>query len=281
MVLPGPSRLRRGMPIAHSDFTPHHRGGAGAALVLLHGFTDCWRVWDLVLGTLERHHDVFAPTLPGHAGGPPVPDGAGPELMVDVLEAQLDAQGIGEPHVAGNSLGGFLALKLAERGRARSVTAFAPGGGWAAADPAFTERLIPQFEALHEQAVPLAPHADRLMATPEGRRRASSLRTVRHEHLSAELLGHLMVGLALCDVRGVHEVALHGDYAIDPERVTCPIRIVWGLEDRLLLWPDAGVRYAQEWLPHADWVLLDDVGHCPQLDVPLEAAQLILGWTGG
>jgi pimeloyl-ACP methyl ester carboxylesterase len=34
-----------------------------------------------------------------------------------------------------------------------------------------------------------------------------------------------------------------------------------------------------EWLPHADWVELDGVGHCPQLDVPLETAQLILGWT--
>ena len=32
---------------------------------------------------------------------------------------------------------------------------------------------------------------------------------------------------------------------------------------------------------HADWVELDGVGHCPQLDVPLETAQLILGFTGG
>ena len=31
--------------------------------------------------------------------------------------------------------------------------------------------------------------------------------------------------------------------------------------------------------PHADWVELDGVGHCPQLDVPLETAELILGFT--
>jgi pimeloyl-ACP methyl ester carboxylesterase len=31
--------------------------------------------------------------------------------------------------------------------------------------------------------------------------------------------------------------------------------------------------------PHADWVVLDGVGHCPQLDVPLETVQLILGFT--
>jgi pimeloyl-ACP methyl ester carboxylesterase len=32
-------------------------------------------------------------------------------------------------------------------------------------------------------------------------------------------------------------------------------------------------------LPHADWVLLDGIGHCPQVDVPLEAAELIVGFT--
>jgi pimeloyl-ACP methyl ester carboxylesterase len=38
-------------------------------------------------------------------------------------------------------------------------------------------------------------------------------------------------------------------------------------------------RYRRDWLPTADWVELDGVGHCPQLDVPLVAAQLILGFT--
>jgi pimeloyl-ACP methyl ester carboxylesterase len=59
----------------------------------------------------------------------------------------------------------------------------------------------------------------------------------------------------------------------------CPVRIVWGTEDRLLPWPSAARRYRAE-LPHADWVVLDGVGHCPQLDVPLEAAELILTYGG-
>jgi pimeloyl-ACP methyl ester carboxylesterase len=56
------------------------------------------------------------------------------------------------------------------------------------------------------------------------------------------------------------------------------VRVVWGTADRLLPWPAAAARY-RNWLPHADWVELEDVGHAPQLDVPLEAAQLILGFT--
>src|SRR4051795_12594345 len=58
-----------------SAFTPAHRGGSGPPLVCLHGFTDTWRTWELVLPALERHHDVLAPTLAGHAGR--APGGAG------------------------------------------------------------------------------------------------------------------------------------------------------------------------------------------------------------
>jgi pimeloyl-ACP methyl ester carboxylesterase len=55
-----------------SGFTPAHRGGEGPPLLCLHGFTDTWRTWELVLPALERRHDVLAPTLLGHAGGPPL-----------------------------------------------------------------------------------------------------------------------------------------------------------------------------------------------------------------
>ena len=63
------------------------------------------------------------------------------------------------------------------------------------------------------------------------------------------------------------------DWAVAP--ITCPVRFVWGTEDKLLPWPDAARRYQRE-MPHADWVVLDGVGHCPQLELPLEAAELVL-----
>ena len=34
-----------------------------------------------------------------------------------------------------------------------------------------------------------------------------------------------------------------------------------------------------DWMPGADWVEMEGAGHCPQLDLPLPAAQLILGLT--
>jgi pimeloyl-ACP methyl ester carboxylesterase len=47
----------------------------------------------------------------------------------------------------------------------------------------------------------------------------------------------------------------------------------------MLPWPSAAVRFREDWLPHADWVELDGVGHCPQLDVPAVATALILDFT--
>jgi pimeloyl-ACP methyl ester carboxylesterase len=251
-------------------FTPAHRGGSGPPLVLLHGFLDSWRVWELVLPALERRHDVLAPTLAGHAGGPPlerIADGA----LADAVERAMDEAGFATAHIAGNSLGGHVALQLAARGRARTVVAFAPAGGW-------TEVLDLQ-SGLQEQTRAAAPHARALLATPAGRRRATELLTVEYEHIPVDLLAHQMLAVAGCvEAERMIEHARHRGWPLDAERITCPVRIVWGTEDRLLPYPAAAERFRRE-LPHADWVELDGVGHYPQWDVPLETAQLILGFT--
>jgi pimeloyl-ACP methyl ester carboxylesterase len=75
------------------------------------------------------------------------------------------------------------------------------------------------------------------------------------------------------------DLALREGWSLDAESITCPVRIVWGTDDRLLPWPSAAARYRNDWLPHAEWIVLDGVGHCPPLDIPLETAQLILGVT--
>ena len=249
-------------------FTPAHRGGSGPPLVLLHGFLDTWRVWELVLPALERSRDVLAPTLAGHAGGPPLPE-ASTDAVIDAVEAAMDAAGFETADVAGNSLGGYVALQLAARGRARSVVALAPAGGW-------TDVLDLQT-GMQEQARAAAPHARSLLATPAGRRRATELLTVEYEHIPVELLAHQMLAVAGCTAaEALIANARREGWPLTPERITCPVRIVWGTADRLLPYPAAAERFRRE-LPQADWVELDDVGHYPQWDVPLETSQLILG----
>ncbi|MGZ6643125.1 MAG: alpha/beta fold hydrolase [Solirubrobacteraceae bacterium] len=262
-------------------FTPAHRGGSGPPLVCLHGFTDTWRTWELVLPALERRHEVLAPTLPGHAGGPPLDGAMSGALLPDAVERAMDDAGFATAHLVGNSLGGYVALQLAARGRAASVVALAPAGGWAQGDDSYVETLR-FFATMQDQLEAAAPHAEAIVATAEGRRRATQYITTRYEHLPAELLAHQLRGAAACDgARAMIDYAIREGYDLDAERIACPVRILWGTEDRLLPWPSAATRFRRDWLPHADWVELDGVGHCPQLDVPLETAQLILGFTGG
>jgi pimeloyl-ACP methyl ester carboxylesterase len=242
---------------------------------------ETWGSWELVLPALERRHDVLAVTLPGHAGGSPIQGPISHELFPDAVERAMDESGFGDAHIAGNSLGGFVALQLAARGRARSAVALAPSGGWAEDDASVRELLIFQRQ-LQQQVRASAAHADAIAATPDGRRRATALLTANYEHIPAELVAHLIVGIAKCNAApALVDYGLRHDWTLDAERITCPVRVVWGTEDRLLPWPSAAARYQRGWLPNADWVVLDGIGHAPQLDVPLEAAELIAGFTRG
>ncbi|MEA2171780.1 MAG: hypothetical protein QOF76_5080 [Solirubrobacteraceae bacterium] len=217
---------------------------------------DTWRTWELVLPALQRHHDVFAPTLAGHAGGPPLTT-LTEDTLADAVEEAMDAAGLATAAFAGNSLGGYLALRLAERGRATAVVALAPAGGWKPGDPHVQDVIARQ------------------------RRREISTRDIVCDPsaIPPELLAHIGAGVAACpEVDRLTEAATTLPWTVHPDRITCPTRFVWGLEDRLLPYPAAATRY-RAWFPTADWVELDGVGHSPQLDTPLETAQLILGFT--
>ncbi len=249
-------------------------------MVCVHGIIDTWRSWELVLGRLERHHDVLAPSLAGHAGGPQLTEPVTDTALAEAVEAAMDEAGFETAHIVGNSLGGYVALQLASRGRARTVVALAPAGGWAVDDRSHLERLE-YFSTTQELAKQAAPYVDQIVSSPEGRRRATEYTTVNYEHIPPELLAHQIRGVAACaGLPALVDRARSGDaYRVDFAAIDCPVRIVWGTEDRLLPWPSAAVRY-REALGWADWVELPGVGHCPQLDVPAETAELILGWTG-
>jgi pimeloyl-ACP methyl ester carboxylesterase len=260
-------------------FTPFHRGGSGPPMVLLHGFTDTWRGWELVLPALERRHDVLALTLAGHAGGPPIEGEVSEAALADAVERAMDEAGFETAHLVGNSLGGYLALQLAARGRADSVVALSPAGGWAIGDESFKETLA-FFITMRDLLEAAVPHAEAILATPEGRRRATAFTATNFEHIPAALLAHQMRGAVACEAAvPLIEYADRAGWNLDAEKIACPVRIVWGSADKILAWPATAARFRDDWLPRAEYVELDGVGHCPQLDVPLETAQLILDFA--
>ncbi len=144
----------------------HHRGGSGEPLVLIHGIGHTWRGWKPMLPELERRFDVLAVDLPGSR-----PLGSRcrrsvdstPEALADAVEREMLGAGFDTAHIAGNSLGGWIALELARRGRARTVTAISPGRASARAREAVGRRH-PARHALGWRGTRLRPR--RCCATP-------------------------------------------------------------------------------------------------------------------
>src|SRR5881398_2331128 len=148
-----------------------YRAGTGEPLVLVHGFTATWRCWLPVIPDLVARFEVIAPTLHGHDGGPVPPQGAKSLVEAgDHFESLLDSLGVEQAHFAGNSMGGALSLEMAKRGRARSVVAISPGGGWAAEDTAEPARIIKWFARTQKIGKASDRYTERIMRRPGMRR---------------------------------------------------------------------------------------------------------------
>ena len=79
--------------------------------------------------------------------------------MVDAAEHYLDQRGLDRPHVVGNSMGGYIAIELARRGRAATVCALSPAGFWSAGDGLQTEafKAVDKNRASGRRFRPFAP----------------------------------------------------------------------------------------------------------------------------
>jgi pimeloyl-ACP methyl ester carboxylesterase len=255
-------------------------GGSGEPLLLLHPFALCAEAWRPVLPALTKRHEVLVATFPGHMGGEPIPRGFRHSIAasVDLAEAELDAAGIDKVHIAGNSLGGWFGIELARRGRARSLVAISPGGGWECGSPEERQllRTFTRLGRLIRMGGPIAPVLGHI-----GPARNFALRQIvaHPEKLTPEQASFLIRAPYRCDA--FYDVLRRLPLEPEPRPIpagTCPVRIVWGSEDRLL--PLRG--YSERWrrlLPWAEWVVLQGAGHVPMYDDPEHVAALILEVT--
>jgi pimeloyl-ACP methyl ester carboxylesterase len=262
------------------DVAPLHRGGSGTPLVLLHGLTGTWRVWQPLLPALEREHEVLALTLPGHRYGPRL-DSAAPVsigALADGVERVMDAENVGTAHLAGNSLGGWLAIELGRRGRARSVTALSPAGGWQS--PRDLRRVIRHLSAgqvlIDRRAV---LRLDHLVRRPRFRRLAFR-QVMEHGQLvpAADAIAMLEAAAECAAFRGFVEWVRNTEPLQPAEPAPYRERIAWSEHDRTIPFRRFGAPLLRA-LAGAEHVTLPGVGHVPMFDDPRLVAQTILDVT--
>lgn len=266
-----------------AEATPRFRGGEGEPILLVHSALLNWRTcWEPLLDSLSAQRDVLAPTLPGHLGGPTFTPGADSfaiDTFVDHLEAELDAAGFECPDVVGNSLGGWCALELARRGRARRVVALDPTGMY---DSEQAEVLVRRFRGFHNAARRVRRFPSVAFASPQVRRRAVAVVATHGDRLPAAFIRDAITAIAACEFPAlISATAASLDGPIPAfqraEEVEVPVRLIWGDRDTLAT-HDQMDRYVAA-LPNARLLVLEGVSHCPQLDAPKRVADEILSFT--
>jgi pimeloyl-ACP methyl ester carboxylesterase len=261
-----PTAVVRGWALTRTGRPPE----SAPTVVLVHGVGAARLVWAPVLAPLSDRYDVVVVDLPGHGASAPLPAGAdagSPALAAGLAEVLADA-GIEQPHLVGNSLGGWIALELAAAGGAASVTGLAPAG--LRREPGEPTRLLRVNRRL---ARALGPAGERLATN-------RTLRRVTFASGSADPAA-IDPGLA----RGVawamrtstgYEAMIDATHEITFARgvdVTVPATIVFGDDDRILPAPDNQRREAAP--PGAAWVVLPRCGHAPMWDAPDRIVELI------
>jgi pimeloyl-ACP methyl ester carboxylesterase len=254
----------------------YDRRGSGTPLVLVHGVGSRWQVWLPVLDRLAAEHDVISVDVPGFGASPrPGRDTpAGVPSLSTLLETFFAELGIGTPHVAGNSMGGWIALELARRGAVASATALDPGG--------FATRLdnLYIFLTLSTQRLSshlIRPVASSLFKSALGRSVGFGQMVAHPEHIDPDEAVLSLQGLsdATWFWPTFAQLVTHGFG--DGADITAPVTIAWGTKDRLLFPRQAATALAK--IPTASFVSLPNCGHLPMYDDPELVCEAILRTT--
>ena len=260
--------------MAYQSVTPLARIGAGEPVLLLHPFATSHHVWSRVAETLAAGgRDVLAPTMLGHWGGPkPGPDGMRITALADHIERVMDEAGWPTAHIVGNSLGGWIAFELERRGRARSVVAIAPAGGWrhwSWREIALGLRFL--------AALPMLLLAGLLRLSVD----RSALGAIVRDPAAVpdDLRRSTFLAMTHCPgYLGLIRAALRDGGITGLDAVRAPTLLALCARDTFIPPHRYGSMFVEELPPHAERILLPRVGHVPQLENPGLVAETISGF---
>lgn len=250
----------------------YERRGQGSPLVLLHGIGHRWQAWSPVLDRLAAEHDVIAADLPGFGRSAELPSVHHPATLAAVIADFCTRLGLDRPHVAGNSLGGAVALELAVRGHVASATALSPAGFWTPREFRWAISVLRML-----RGTTFAPPAALRMLVRSGALRALAFGLIvsRPSRLTPESAFGDAVALRECTAFGAVARQMRGYSFEGAPRV--PVTVAWAARDRIL--PYRQAARARLRLPAARHVDLPGCGHVPMSDAPGLVASTILETT--
>ncbi|MDP8943336.1 MAG: alpha/beta fold hydrolase [Actinomycetota bacterium] len=262
-------RLRQSSPGASLNFERH---GNGEPLLLLHGVGGELCVWEPVLGVLSEWAEVITVDLPGFGRSPALPAGVVPTpgAIADTAARLLDELEIDSAHVAGNSLGAWIALELGKTPRARSVTALCPAGLWGAPlirEGASTPRRRQRIARRLRPLVPL------LMLSRRVRRLALAHVVAHPDRVPRSAASRMASSYGRAPAYEATNAAMLASHFTGAERIGVPLTVAFGERDRM-------IRPVRLGVPGARTLMLPDCGHIPMWDDPELVAQIVLETSG-
>jgi pimeloyl-ACP methyl ester carboxylesterase len=246
--------------------------GAGPPLILLHGIGMSGSAWNRVTPYLTAFRKLIVFDIAGFGLTPPLPGGMPPTSanLAAALESSVRAMGLDGPvDIAGNSLGGLIALEAARRGFARSVVAISPAGLWAE-HPAMHVKYVFQTLRFLATNVPAALRA--IVRTTFLRELAFAVPlSVGSRCMPAD--DAVIAVNDLAAATGFEDTLACTAPAFAGQEIVVPLTVAFGERDCIL--PKNSRR--REALPaHTRWITMPRWGHVPMWVDPVGVAHLIL-----
>ncbi len=247
----------------------HVRTGSGEPIILLHPLGAELVVWEPVVARLAAEREVIALDMPGFGRSAPLPDGTPPtpQALAAAVMAFLDTIGLGRVHVAGNSLGGWVALEVARAGRALSVAALSSAGFWRRP---LGRRGGPD---LRRAGRALLPALSALVRTRRGRHALLRGSVGYPERVPPAAAARLVRAYVTAPAYEAANTEMRSAVFSGAEQIEVPVTLAWGDLDRLVTPPRSAP---------AGWAtrVLHDCGHIPTWDDPQQVAELLLEASG-
>jgi pimeloyl-ACP methyl ester carboxylesterase len=255
-----------------------HRAGRGRPVVLVHGIGHHWQGFTPVIGRLAAAgYSVHAIDMPGFGQSPPLPgDDLSIPAYADGLERWIANEGLVDPAIVGNSMGGAIALELARREVTSRVVAISPAGFWTDLERRFCQLSLGLLAGMPR---PLRPAVLRAAGTAVGRRLLFTQTFGRPARMPGpEAQAVLRDAWAAPSFPGA--LAAFDRYRFDPAGLDgSRVTVAWGSRDLLLPFGLQAPRARRE-LRSARHVTLPGLGHVPFWDDPGMVARVILGVLG-